>query len=299
MEQVEGFTGKHSFLDLEYQSPVFYQGLIYPSVAHAFQAARTNDEHLKQRIADTIELTDMYALVTYIRDTAEWQKTRVRVMELLLRDKFRRNRDLQQRLIDTGHIALINSYPDASNPNNSYWGTVRGQGHNKVGRLLEAIRKDLVDGREVDEWLHCSFELVHDRDKLPVILLHCFRGSQKLHLIEVRRKSYMILGSKGDIKLLHPSISRQHAALIVDDELGPCIVDLGSKHGTWLGEAKLRVGIAAPLQEGDQLKFGCSSKEYKVELDFTEATREIERKKRQLDAEIRRLDEMSMPKKRR
>jgi len=241
----------------------------------------------------------MYAIVTYIEDPPGWSKKRVRVMEQLLRDKFRRNRDLQKRLVDTGDVPLVNVYPDTANPNNTYWGKVGGQGHNKVGKILETIRRDLLDGREIDEWLHSSFNLVYDKDRLPTIILRCYRGSERLNVIEIRRKSYVILGSQGDIQLQHPSISRQHAALLVDSELGCSVVDLGSKHGSWVGDSKLRIGIAAPLDSGDRLKFGASSKEYKVELDFTEATREIERKKRQLDAEIRRLDALTGTKRRR
>jgi predicted NAD-dependent protein-ADP-ribosyltransferase YbiA (DUF1768 family) len=293
MERVCGFTGKYSFLDNEYQTPVYYQGLIYPSVAHAFQAARTPHEDTREKIAKTLELPALYALTSHIQDPPDWSRRRETVMEMLLRDKIRRNRDIQGRLGDTADAPLVNAYAAASSPTDTLWGMIDGRGHNKVGKMLEAIRQDLISGREVDEWLHCSFDLVSSRDDLPTILLHCFRDSEELALIEVRRKSYVVLGARGDIVLRHPSVSRQHAALLVDSELGPSVVDLGSKHGTWLGTSKLRVGIAAPLQSGDRLRFGCSSKEYQVEVDYADVTRLIERKKRQLDAELRKLDELT------
>ena len=50
-------------------------------------------------------------------------------MELLLRDKFRRNKDLRERLKATGDRELVNTYPDYS-VSNIFWGVVGGKGQN-------------------------------------------------------------------------------------------------------------------------------------------------------------------------
>lgn len=41
-------------------------------------------------------------MAQHIEDPKEWSKNRLRVMEILLRDKFRRNADIRDRLRDTG-----------------------------------------------------------------------------------------------------------------------------------------------------------------------------------------------------
>ena len=49
------------------------------------------------------------------------------VMEQLLRDKFRRHRDLRDRLKATGSREIWNSYEEET-PSNVFWGVVLGKG---------------------------------------------------------------------------------------------------------------------------------------------------------------------------
>jgi len=48
-------------------------------------------------------------------------------MEILLRDKFRRNQDLKDSLRGTNNYQLINTYPHATS-SNLYWGVVDAKG---------------------------------------------------------------------------------------------------------------------------------------------------------------------------
>lgn len=51
----------------------------------------------------------------------------------------------------------------------------------------------------------------------------------------MENKSFFIFGQhpkKSDVILRHPSISRVHAAILIDYDLGCVIVDLNSKAGT-------------------------------------------------------------------
>jgi DNA-binding winged helix-turn-helix (wHTH) protein len=50
-----------------------------------------------------------------------------------------------------------------------------------------------------------------------------------------------------------PSVSRRHARIVVSDE-GATLEDLGSKNGTFLGDARVR--LAAPLSDGDTIRIG-------------------------------------------
>lgn len=38
---IDSFHGEYAFLSNYYDSPIFYDGILYPSVEHAFQAAKT------------------------------------------------------------------------------------------------------------------------------------------------------------------------------------------------------------------------------------------------------------------
>lgn len=56
-----------------------------------------------------------------------------------------------------------------------------------------------------------------------------------------------------DVVLAHPSVSREHARIEVEGGRAS-IVDLGSKNGTWRGEARL--SAEAVLADGDELRIG-------------------------------------------
>lgn len=77
------------------------QGLMYQSVYAAFQAARSGDEEMRQRIAASNSVLEAFQIAQHIEDPKDWSKVRLRVMEILLRDKFRRNSELHDRLRDT------------------------------------------------------------------------------------------------------------------------------------------------------------------------------------------------------
>lgn len=58
-----------------------------------------------------------------------------------------------------------------------------------------------------------------------------------------------------DLVLDHPSVSKRHAVLVWDDEMGQCLVkDLGSRNGTYVNDEKLTGD--ATLRDGDVVSFG-------------------------------------------
>lgn len=57
---VQGFEGYYSGFTITHKSPVLFEGVIYPTVAHAFNAARTTDPVVRRRFEKVIELRDMY-----------------------------------------------------------------------------------------------------------------------------------------------------------------------------------------------------------------------------------------------
>lgn len=76
-------------------------------------------------LADTI--VELYDIAANIEDPEDWFKVRVKVMETLIRDKFRRHKDLRDKLRSTVDRELINTYADSSS-SNLFWGVVDGKG---------------------------------------------------------------------------------------------------------------------------------------------------------------------------
>jgi ribA/ribD-fused uncharacterized protein len=141
------FSGQFSFLSNFYESVLEYEGIKYPTVEHAFQAAKTQDPEARQQIANMQKPSEAKAAGNrngIIRDfdPVEWELRKNGVMEELLRIKFQ-NPDLKNLLAQTGNAKLIegNTWGD------TYWGVdvVTGEGANKLGVILEGIRNEIAE----------------------------------------------------------------------------------------------------------------------------------------------------------
>ena len=69
---------------------------------------------------------------------ADWEDKKDKIMYDILEAKFS-NKRLAQKLLATGNAKLVegNTWGD------TYWGACRGQGKNKLGKLLMKVRKKL------------------------------------------------------------------------------------------------------------------------------------------------------------
>ena len=71
-----------------------------------------------------------------------------------------------------------------------------------------------------------------------------------VEVLKLRGKPLFVFGSmvNVDFKLLHKSVSRRHAAILVDQEKGPLLIDLGSKAGTKINGEICTPNFAYPLK---------------------------------------------------
>ena len=74
---------------------------------------------------------------------------------------------------------------------------------------------------------------------------------------------------KCDVLMRHVSISRVHAAFLIDAELGVVIIDLSSKAGTRIDEISLQVCIPELIKNGSKIIFGLSTRVYEVSIDYS------------------------------
>ena len=68
-----------------------------------------------------------------------------------------------------------------------------------------------------------------------------------------------------DFQLEHPSVSRQHAALVHHQNGGVYVIDLKSSHTTAVNGRPLKPYEATLLREGAHITFGASSRSYRLE----------------------------------
>ncbi|KAI9287640.1 SMAD/FHA domain-containing protein [Umbelopsis sp. AD052] len=79
-----------------------------------------------------------------------------------------------------------------------------------------------------------------------------------------------------DLELEHPSISRYHAVIQFNDDGKAFLYDLGSGHGTRINKKPVDKHSYVPLTEGDQIKFGESTRSCIFHTEFTEEEEEPE-----------------------
>lgn len=134
---ISSFTGEHRFLSNFHPAVVVLDDVEYPTVEHAYQAAKTRDAAHRAliRAARTPGAAKRLGKTAPLR--ADWDGgARVDVMLDLVWQKFGRD-DLRALLLATGDATLIegNTWGDV------FWGTCRGVGSNLLGRILMAVRE--------------------------------------------------------------------------------------------------------------------------------------------------------------
>lgn len=142
--KISSFKGEYEFLSNFYRVDVELDGQRYPSVEHAFQAAKTEDSTQRAWIymaRDAGEAKRRGRKVT-LRDG--WDGMRIEVMLDLLRQKFDVPA-LRLLLAVTGDAVL----EEGNWWGDRFWGTVRGEGENWLGLLLMHVRKEVVKGEPI------------------------------------------------------------------------------------------------------------------------------------------------------
>lgn len=143
--RITSFAGDYSFLSNFYPALIELDGENYPTVEHAFQAAKTDDSEERRRVRDAATPASAKYLGKRVTLRPGWNDLRFGVMETLVRQKFTRHADLREKLLATGDAELIegNTWRDTTwgavwNKDKGYWA-----GKNHLGRILMKIRDEL------------------------------------------------------------------------------------------------------------------------------------------------------------
>ena len=138
------FDGEYAFLSNFYDSPIFYEGITYPTNEHFFQAMKTLDPVERQKIADAKTPGLAKRLGRSVKLRPDWEKIKVDVMRTGLMLKFT-DAALAEKLIATGDEELVEGNWWCDNT----WGNChcpkcsRKGGRNLLGMLLMEVRKEL------------------------------------------------------------------------------------------------------------------------------------------------------------
>lgn len=136
---ITSFKGQYEFLSNFSPAIVTFEGKEYPTVEHAYQAAKTLSEAYRfyVGIAPTAGEAKKRGRRVPIRE--DWNQVKIVIMRELLRQKFTCP-NLKSQLLATGDAELVegNWWGD------TFWGVCNGTGDNHLGKLLMELRKSLV-----------------------------------------------------------------------------------------------------------------------------------------------------------
>ncbi|MCK9567637.1 NADAR family protein, partial [Candidatus Pacearchaeota archaeon] len=143
MEKI--IIGNIDWLRNDYKQDIRIGGIIYPSLEHAYQAAKTKDRSIKQQIADTDSVREARKIGRGLKQSDSFNRDQV--MEALLRSKFSSETGNfgGEKLAKTGSAPIVmEGYDD-------YWGTGEsGNGDNVLGEMLQTIRSELQIIYDID-----------------------------------------------------------------------------------------------------------------------------------------------------
>lgn len=134
---IDRFEGLHFYLRNSAYSPIAVNGMIYPTVEHAFQAAKTSDNEVKAQIARMKSPRQARKRGHQLILPPNWDEVKVDIMYDSLKRKFLTYPDLMELLHSTGKIELI----AGNSEDETFWGVCNRKGSNELGKLLMQLRE--------------------------------------------------------------------------------------------------------------------------------------------------------------
>lgn len=145
MNDITSFRGKYRFLSNFYPSPVTLDGIEFPTVEHAYQAAKTHDLEERRRIA-AMKTPSEAKHAGKGRGGKNWPTHSLGYMRCLLWRKFQ-HPELAKQLLDTGDARIV----EGNTWNDTFWGECPlGTGENHLGKMLMQVRDSLRRKRSYD-----------------------------------------------------------------------------------------------------------------------------------------------------
>lgn len=140
--KIKEFVGPYRFLSNFYvPAEVVLDGVMYPTVEHAYQAAKTYDLSNRKRIEFAASPGQAKSLGRKLKLRSDWEQVKLDIMEDLVRQKFSSNPYLKRLLLvtDEDYLQEGNTWGDR------FWGVdLRSDvGENHLGRILMRVRDKL------------------------------------------------------------------------------------------------------------------------------------------------------------
>jgi hypothetical protein len=146
--RIDSFQGPYRFLSNFWPTEVVFENLTFPTVEHAYQAAKTLSLEERHRIASLATPGEAKKEGRKLAQRSDWEQVKFQVMEECVRYKFTHHPELKAELLATGEAELI----EGNDWGDKIWGVYQGEGENRLGKILMKIRAELAAaGRQKSE----------------------------------------------------------------------------------------------------------------------------------------------------
>lgn len=143
---IDFFDGEYAFLSNFYNASCIFEEKLYPTVEHAFQAAKSLDHAERDWIAAAGSPGLAKRLGRRINLRPDWEKVKFDVMEECLRSKFA-DSVLKQKLLATSDEELV----EGNYWHDNTWGNCSCErckdivGRNMLGNILMKLRTEFME----------------------------------------------------------------------------------------------------------------------------------------------------------
>ena len=138
------FKEENAFLSNFYESSITLEGINYPTVEHAFQAAKSLGADVRHKIASATTPGGAKSLGRQVCLRPDWEQIKDSVMLECVREKFK-NPELRAKLLSTEDEELV----EGNWWHDNYWGSchcpkcLHIEGKNKLGKILMQVREEI------------------------------------------------------------------------------------------------------------------------------------------------------------
>ena len=142
---INSFENKYEFLSNFYPSPIEIDGIMYPTVEHAFQASKTWNVTERLQIADLATPGAAKRAGRQVHLRLDWEDVKFSVMKRCLDKKFQIP-ELKEKLLSTEKEYL----EEGNTWHDQCWGVCYcdkcgGLGLNHLGHMLMQIRSEIKE----------------------------------------------------------------------------------------------------------------------------------------------------------
>jgi len=139
------FKDEFEFLSNFYPSTIHYRGTFWPTVEHAYQAAKCKDGEMDEFIRHIDSPREAKKIGKRVELRSDWEEIKIDVMIDLIYKKFTQSKELKKKLLATGDLEL----EEGNYWHDNFWGNCYCKkcnkivGQNILGLILMEVRNEL------------------------------------------------------------------------------------------------------------------------------------------------------------